>query len=151
MSHPRSESEYLSGLVPPSVAATGISRRGFLKGAAGAGAALSLPSLLAACGGKSSSGGGSGSSNKTVTFGSNQSDAVPKKAYAEMVAAFQKSSGLTVKTNTVEHNTFQQNINNYLQGNPDALLRRPGPGRRHQRRLERHLRDERGAEGGVDR
>jgi multiple sugar transport system substrate-binding protein len=122
MSHPRSESEYLSRLVPPSVAATGISRRGFLKGAAGAGAALSLPSLLAACGGKSSSGGGSGSSNKTVTFGSNQSDAVPKKAYAEMVAAFQKSSGLTVKTNTVEHNTFQQNINNYLQGKPDDVF-----------------------------
>ena len=53
---------------------------------------------------------------------------------------------MTVKVNTVDHNTFQENINNYLQGTPgrrvhlvrrlpDAVLRRAGPGRRHQRRL----------------
>ena len=42
MSRPRSESEYLARLVPPLVAATGISRRGFLKGTLGAGAAVSL-------------------------------------------------------------------------------------------------------------
>ena len=53
-----------------------------------------------------------------MTFGSNQSDAVPKKAYADMMAA----SGLTVKVNTVDHNTFQENINNYLQGNPDDVF-----------------------------
>ena len=40
MSSPRSESEYLARLIPPSVAATGISRRGFLKGTLGAGAAV---------------------------------------------------------------------------------------------------------------
>ena len=50
MSRPRSESEYLASLVPPSLAA-GLSRRGFLKGTLGAGAAVSLSSLLAACGG----------------------------------------------------------------------------------------------------
>ena len=50
MSRPRSESEYLARLLPPSVAASGISRRGFLKGTLGAGAAVSLSSLLAACG-----------------------------------------------------------------------------------------------------
>ncbi|HET9289452.1 MAG TPA: ABC transporter substrate-binding protein, partial [Actinomycetes bacterium] len=120
MSRPRTESEYLASLVPPSVAAAGISRRGFLKGTLGTGAALSLSSLLAACGGGGDGDGGSGS--KEVTFGSNQSDEVPKKAYAEMTAAFQKSSGLTVKTNTVEHETFQENINNYLQGNPDDVF-----------------------------
>ena len=32
MSRPRSESEYLAHLIPPSVAAAGLSRRGFLKG-----------------------------------------------------------------------------------------------------------------------
>ena len=52
-----------------------------------------------------------------VTFGSNQSDAVPR-AYADMLAA----SGLTVKVNTVDHNTFQESINNYLQGNPDDVF-----------------------------
>jgi multiple sugar transport system substrate-binding protein len=118
MSRPRSESEYLARLIPPSVAAAGLSRRGFLKGTLGAGAALSLSSLLAACGGGDDDGGGGGSASQEVTFGSNQSDAVPKKAYADMVAA----SGLTVKTNVVEHEVFQENINNYLQGNPDDVF-----------------------------
>ena len=117
MSRPRSESEYLASLIPPSVAAAGLSRRGFLKGTLGAGAALSLSSLLAACGGGDDDG-GSGSASQEVTFGSNQSDAVPKKAYADMLAA----SGLTVKVNTIEHETFQENINNYLQGNPDDVF-----------------------------
>jgi multiple sugar transport system substrate-binding protein len=117
MSRPRSESEYLASLIPPSVAAAGLSRRGFLKGTLGAGAALSLSSLLAACGGGDDDGGG-GSASQEVTFGSNQSDAVPKKAYADMLAA----SGLTVKVNTIEHETFQENINNYLQGNPDDVF-----------------------------
>ncbi len=121
MSRPRSESEYLARLIPPSVAAAGLSRRGFLKGTLGAGAAVSLSSLLAACGGDDN-GGGSASGSKEVTLGSNQSDEVPKKAYAEMTAAFQKSSGLTVKTNTIEHEAFQENINNYLQGNPDDVF-----------------------------
>ena len=52
-----------------------------------------------------------------MTFGSNQSDEVPKKAYADMLAA----SGLTVKVNTVDHE-HQENINNYLQGNPDDVF-----------------------------
>jgi multiple sugar transport system substrate-binding protein len=120
MSRPRSESEYLARLIPPSVAAAGLSRRGFLKGSLGAGAALSLSGLLAACGGGDDDSGGSAS--KELTFGSNQSDAVPKKAYAEMTAAFQSSSGITVKTNTIEHEVFQENINNYLQGNPDDVF-----------------------------
>jgi multiple sugar transport system substrate-binding protein len=118
MSRPRSESEYLARLIPPSVAAAGLSRRGFLKGTLGAGAAMSLSSLLAACGGGDDKGGSSGSASQEVTFGSNQSDAVPKKAYADMLAA----SGMTVKVNTVDHNTFQENINNYLQGKPDDVF-----------------------------
>jgi multiple sugar transport system substrate-binding protein len=117
MSRPQSESEYLARLIPASVAAGGLSRRGFLKGTLGAGAALSLSGLLAACGG-GDDGGDSGSTSQEVSFGSNQSDAVPKKAYADMLAA----SGLTVKVNTVDHNTFQENINNYLQGNPDDVF-----------------------------
>jgi multiple sugar transport system substrate-binding protein len=113
-----SRSQTLASLVPSSVAASAVSRRGFLKGTLGAGAAVSLSSLLAACGGGDKGGSGGGSASKEVTFGSNQSDAVPKKAYAAMLAA----SGLTVKVNTVEHEVFQQNINNYLQGNPDDVF-----------------------------
>ncbi len=130
MSKPQSEEHYLASMVPPSVRATAgatVGRRGFLKGAAGAGVALSLPALLAACGGSSdtssgSSGGGSAPTG-TVTVGSNASDDVPKKAYADVYAAFEaKSPKLKVKVNTVDHNTFQEQINNYLQGSPDDIF-----------------------------
>ena len=118
MSRPQSEIEYLSRLVPSSV--SGVSRRGFLKaGALGVGGAAGLSALLTACGGGSDSGGGS---TGTVTFGSNQSDAVPKKAYATMLANAGKTAGLDVKINTVDHNTFQENINNYLQGKTDDVF-----------------------------
>lgn len=123
MSRPQSEAEYLARLVPPSVAGTRASRRSVLKGALGAGGALSLPAILAACGGSSSTAAGSGGSaaaaGKTITFGSNGSDETPKKYFAEMMAAYQTKSGNTVKINTVDHNTFQENINTYLQGKPD--------------------------------
>jgi multiple sugar transport system substrate-binding protein len=38
-------------------------------------------------------------------------------------AAFQKQSGLTVKVNTKDHNTFQEQINSYLQGTPDDVFK----------------------------
>ena len=94
-------------------------RRSVLRAAAIGAGAVTLPSVLAACGSGSGVGGGGG---KTVTFGSNWSDPVPKKGIADAVAAFQSSSGYTVKTNTVDHNSFQQNINRYLQGNPDDVF-----------------------------
>ncbi len=126
------EDHYLASLVPPSARVTaaaaggGVGRRGFLKGAAGAGAALTLPGLLAACGG--SSGGTSGSSgggapSGTVAIGSNASDDVPKKAFADVFAAFETANPkLKTKVNTVDHNTFQEQINNYLQGSPDDIF-----------------------------
>src|SRR5580765_8916566 len=58
----------------------------------------------------------------TVTFGSNASDPVPKKAYANVFANFTKSTGVDVKVNTVDHNTFQEQINSYLQGKPDQVF-----------------------------
>ena len=58
----------------------------------------------------------------TVTFGSNGSDAVPKKAYANVMANFTKKTGIAVKTNTVDQNTFQEQINSYLQGKPDNVF-----------------------------
>ena len=121
MSRPQSEAEYLASLVPSSVADLGMGRRTLLRGAFGLAAAAGL----AACGG------GSGETSKndlakatgTVSFGSNASDEVPKAAIADVVSKFQAAhSGLTVKTNTVDHNTFQEQINSYLQGSPDDVF-----------------------------
>ena len=118
MSRPRSESEYLARLIPPSVAASGLSRRGFLKGTLGAGPPCRCPACWRPAVAATARAAAVGSASQEATFGSNQSDAAPKKAYADMLAA----SGLTVKVNTVDHNTFQENINNYLQGNPDDVF-----------------------------
>lgn len=114
-----------------------LSRRSMFRGALGAAALVGAPSLLAACGSDSSTSGATtspsagasaGASTGTtgatgqLTFGSNNSDAVPKKATADIIAAYQKKSpGVAVKINTVDHNSFQENINNYLQGQPDDV------------------------------
>ena len=58
----------------------------------------------------------------TLTFGSNQSDAVPKQAYADMRRRASTAPNVKVTINTVDHNTFQENINTYLQGNPDDVF-----------------------------
>jgi multiple sugar transport system substrate-binding protein len=92
-----------------------------LRGTALGAGAFAVPAALAACGSSSDSGSGntSGSTNKNVAFGSNYSDDVPKKAIADTLAKFQTDKGYTVKTNTVDHNSFQENITRYLQGSPD--------------------------------
>ena len=79
---------------------------------------------LAACGEDSGGGGGGGggSGSKEVTVGSNASDTLPKQAYEQVFANFQKASGITPKVNTVDHNTYQEQINNYLQGRPDDMF-----------------------------
>jgi multiple sugar transport system substrate-binding protein len=87
-----------------------IGRRALLQGMLGAGALAGLT----ACGG----GSGSGSSDQ-VTLGSNWSDPVPKKAIAQVMSGF---SSPKVKINTIDHNSFQENINNYLQGGPDDVF-----------------------------
>jgi multiple sugar transport system substrate-binding protein len=90
---------------------TQLSRRTVVKGMAATGALAAFPAI-AACGdsgddnASSSSSSGGKKEVGTVTLGSNQSDPIPKKAYAEMFAAFEKESGGTVKINTVDHNTF---------------------------------------------
>ena len=58
----------------------------------------------------------------TVTFGSNASDPVPKAAYASVFKAFTKKTGTKVGVNTVDHNTFQEQINTYLQGRPQDVF-----------------------------
>jgi multiple sugar transport system substrate-binding protein len=58
----------------------------------------------------------------TVTFGSNASDPVPKAAYASVFKAFTNHSDIKVSVNTVDHNTFQEQINTYLQGRPQDVF-----------------------------
>jgi multiple sugar transport system substrate-binding protein len=98
------------------------SRRSVLKGFAATLGAAAVPSaLLAACGSSDDSSSSSGGGN-SVTFGSNYSDAAPKGAFAALTAAATTSTGVNIKLNTVDHNTFQNNINSYLQGTPDDLF-----------------------------
>lgn len=105
-------------LSPSGLSVPGPSRRSLLRGAGGAAllAGAGIP-LLSACGSS-----GSSSDPKTVSLGSNSSDAVPKKAFAEIYAAFTKKSGIKVDVNTKDHNTFQEQINSYLQGTPDDVF-----------------------------
>ncbi|MET9410284.1 ABC transporter substrate-binding protein [Streptomyces sp. NPDC002935] len=102
----------LSGLSAPTP-----SRRTLLRGIGGAAALGAGIPLLSACGGS-----GSAADPKTVTVGSNASDAVPKKAFADIYTAFKKQSGIAVDVNTKDHNTFQEQINSYLQGTPDDVF-----------------------------
>ncbi|MGW1714248.1 ABC transporter substrate-binding protein [Streptomyces sp. NPDC002156] len=103
---------------PSGLSVPGPSRRTLLRGIGGAAALGAAVPLLSACGGDSDS----GSDTKTVTLGSNSSDAVPKKAFAEIYAAFTKKTGIKVDVNTKDHNTFQEQINSYLQGTPDDVF-----------------------------
>jgi multiple sugar transport system substrate-binding protein len=124
MTRPESEAEYLARMVPPSVSGAVMGRRSLFRTAAlGAGAAFGLPALLAACGGDDGGSGGTGEASGTLTLGSNASDPVPKKALEDVLAGFKTANpGITVAVNTVDHNTFQENINNYLQGRPDDVF-----------------------------
>jgi multiple sugar transport system substrate-binding protein len=122
---PRSEAE-------GPVSSRPITRRQVLGGMAGVAGLAAAPSLIAACGPGGTATGSPGASvpaptgagtpapaGGEVTFGSNASDAVPKAALQEVFDAFTASSGITVKVNTVDHGTFQDQISSYLQGTPD--------------------------------
>lgn len=89
-----------------------ISRRTLLRGTAIGAGAVTLPAVLTACGGP----------GNEVKMGSNASDAVPRKAFAEVFAAYEKKSDKKVKVNTVNHEAFQEGINRYLKGTPDDVF-----------------------------
>ena len=102
-----------------------LDRRRLLKGALLGAAALSSGGLLSACGSDDSGSGGNGGGEAggTVSIGSNASDATPKAAYQAMFDQFtSENPDYTTKVNTVDHNTFQEQINNYLQGRPDDVF-----------------------------
>lgn len=120
MSRPQTEAEYLARI--PVSPISGFSRRTLLGGALAAGAlglaGCASGSTPAASG--SAAGGGAATALGDITFGNNQADPVPKAAIEAAAKAFQDANpGANVKFNTVAHTTFQENINNYLQGSPD--------------------------------
>ncbi|MFD0442604.1 ABC transporter substrate-binding protein [Streptomyces indonesiensis] len=96
----------------PSSSGHRISRRALLRGTAAGASAVALPTLLTACGGP----------GNEVKIGSNASDAVPRKAFAEVFNAYEKKSDKKVKVNTVNHEAFQEGINRYLKGTPDDVF-----------------------------
>jgi multiple sugar transport system substrate-binding protein len=130
MSKPRSEAEFLARIIPPSVAATKVPRRSFLRGAGMVGAGLAVPGLLAACGSDdaateteatSDSGAAGG---QEITFGLNEGDGSGPAFDRRVVAidAYEAASDNSIKLNAVDHNTFQEQFNNYIQSNPDDVF-----------------------------
>jgi multiple sugar transport system substrate-binding protein len=105
---------------------TGVSRRSMLMGIGGAAAAT-----LAACSSSKknspstapagSSSGSGGTTGGSISFGSNYSDPAPKGAFKSLTTAATAKTNVQIKINTVDHNTFQNNISSYLQGTPDDL------------------------------
>ena len=95
----------------PHPSASQLTRRTVLTGIGVGGLGLALASCAPAA--------SSGAKTGSLTFGSNASDPVPKKAYAAFVSAFEKKSKDKVTVNTSDHNGFQNKISNYLQGSPD--------------------------------
>jgi multiple sugar transport system substrate-binding protein len=98
-----------------------FSRRSALKGLAVAAGLAAAPGALAACSSSNSSTGTGAASGGSISFGSNYSDPAPKQAFAALVTGAQKSTGVKVSINTVDHNTFQNDITSYLQGTPNDL------------------------------
>lgn len=96
-----------------------LSRRSLLRTAGLGAAALGVPAFLAACGNDKAKG---GNAKDPVTWGSNQSDAVPKAAIESVVKTYEAQSGVKIALNTIDHNSYQENINRYLQGKPDDLF-----------------------------
>lgn len=112
---------------PTGFSGSSTSRRSVLKGLALAVGATALPAgLVTACGNSPGASGtspnGASGGATTVTFGSNYSDAAPKAAFEALSKSAGQKAGATIAINTVDHNTFQNNINSYLQGTPDTLF-----------------------------
>ena len=94
----------------------GVSRRSVLKGTVAGAGALAASGLVGA--GTATAAHAAG---KSVSVGSNQSDPAARKNDQAWVAAAKKA-GFDIKLNTVDHNTFQNQISSYLQGTPDDIF-----------------------------
>jgi multiple sugar transport system substrate-binding protein len=98
-------------------------RRTMLKGLLATAGIAAVPGLAACSSSSSASAKASGSSGGgTVSLGSNAAVPEPKGAYQTVYAAAKKATGIDVDVNWVDHNTFQNNITTYLQGNPQDVF-----------------------------
>lgn len=110
----------------PSEVGYRLDRRTLLKGGLALGAAGSLGGLLAACGDGDTSAGSSGDSGAapasgTVRVGSNYSDEKSNAALKAALDAF-PNADIEIALNEVDHNTWQENINTYLQDPADDVI-----------------------------
>ena len=112
-----------STAIPRSTVATmAATRRNVLRGIGLSGLAVGGASLLAACGGDS------GFPPRARERPSSSASTRPRASgaahdrLAAIAKAYQKESGTTVALNAVDHNTFQESINTYLQGTPDDVF-----------------------------
>ncbi|KOX07903.1 ABC transporter substrate-binding protein [Nocardiopsis sp. NRRL B-16309] len=95
---------------PP--APRGPRRRTLLRGLAGAGTLAALPAL-AGC---------STRDPNTVTLVSNRANDAQRTAVRDSVDLFEAGSDHRVEINTIDATSFQESINNYLQGTPDDVI-----------------------------
>lgn len=124
MARPTSREAQFSSTLPASV--RGVDRRSLLRGAIGAGALFGGASLLGACGSDPAPVASGGASAKAgpVSFGINEAKG-SGPGYERLIGmadAYTKNTGAAVTTNAVDHNTFQESINTYLQGTPDDVF-----------------------------
>jgi multiple sugar transport system substrate-binding protein len=106
---------------PEELAGRRLTRRGMLTTASAAGLAAVYGAAAARAGAVPAS--WLSQTAGSVSFGSNAGgNPVPIAAYAAVFKAFTKKTGTQVKVNTVDHNTFQQQINTYLQGQPQDVF-----------------------------
>ena len=115
-----------------------VTRRSILKGIAGVAGVASIPALIAACSSAATptpaassapsaaapsaatpTAAAGSAATGTVSVGSNHSDAGEAKGMAAIDAAFTAATGIAVTLNTVDHNTFQNQITSYLGGTPE--------------------------------
>ena len=92
-----------------------FSRRTLLRGMLAAGLAAGGAGLLTSCS-------GGASSPNTVRIGAYQGDEVPRRALTAMIDGYDGSVDIDTRINFVDHETFKNNLNNYLQGNADDIF-----------------------------
>lgn len=117
-----------------------LSRRTVLKGIAGTAGLVSIPAIVAACSTPAAStapGSAAASAAPTtaasgaasaaastaigsVSIGSYHTDPGEPEGQKAVDAAFTAATGIQVKENIVDHSTFQNQISNYLGGQPDT-------------------------------
>ncbi len=98
-----------------------VQRRSVLKGAAAGGLVVAGGGILSACGGGGDFSGEIGNASGTLNIGSNASDDAPKAGLKAVVDAF-PNSDVDVVINTLDHNTYQENITTILQAQDDDVL-----------------------------